>query len=95
MCGVDSAHAMDASAGGSGGAAEVDLWRGGSVEAAGGAEEELTQVGCAANDVAADEVGVHGLKRGGGEDVTGEDTVAEARGEALDLGFEAWEHVLG
>lgn len=60
---------------------------------AGGAEEELAEVECAAVDVAADEVFVHGLEGLGRGDVAGENAVAEAGGEALDLGFDAIGHV--
>ena len=90
--GVGSAHAVDAAAGRGGGGAEVDVRRGGAVLAAGGAEEELAEIHGAADDVAADEVGVHGFERGGGRNVAGEDAVAEAGGEALDLLLDALEH---
>lgn len=93
--GVGSAHAVDAAAGRGGGGTEVDVRRGGAVLAAGGAEEDLAQVHSAADDVTADEVGVHGFERGGRGDVAGEDAVAEAGGEALDLGFDAGERSVG
>ena len=86
---------MDAAAGRGGGRAEVNVWRGGAVLAPGGAEEELAKIVGAATYVATDEVGVHGFERGGRGDVAGENGRAEAGGEALDLGFEAFEGGVG
>jgi len=91
--GVGSAHAVDAAAGRSGRGAEVDAGRGGAVLVVGGAEEELAEVDGPTADVATDEVGVHGFEGGWGGDVAGEDAVAEAGGETLDLGLDAREHV--
>jgi len=53
--GVGSAHAVDAAAGWGGGGAEVDIRRGGAVLAAGGTEDELAKIICAADNVAADQ----------------------------------------
>src|SRR6202035_2177800 len=73
--------------------ADVDIANGSGVVAPGGAEEELAQVHGAAGNVAADEVGVHCFQCGGSENAAGEDAIAEARCEALDLQFESFKHV--
>ena len=65
------------------------------VGAPGRAREELTQVGHARGDVAADEVGVVRFDVGGRQDRSREDAVAEPRREALDLTLDAVEHVGG
>ena len=74
-----------------GGAADVEPAHGRAVggERAHGAEEDLVERVAAAADVAADEVGVARLQVGGREHVAGEDALAKARGEALDLGLHA------
>jgi hypothetical protein len=92
---VVAAHAMHAGAGRGGGGAEIDAGRAGGVGAQRGAQEELAEGERAAGDVAAEEVGVQGLKSGGRRDVTRQNAVAEAGGEALDLGLNARGHVLG
>lgn len=63
--------------------------------APGGTKEELTKVEDATGNVAADEVGVHGLKVRGSENAASENAIAKTRGEALDLRFEGVEHVHG
>ncbi len=59
------------------------------------AEEKLAEVGGAAGDVTANEVGVHLFEGGGRKDAACENAVAESGSEALDLRFEGFEHVDG
>src|ERR1700679_2577149 len=87
-CGEVAAHAVDSAAGGRGGAAQIDAGVAGAIAAGGGAEEELGERHGAAGDVAAEEVGVPGGEGFGVAGAAGEDAVAEAGGEACDLGFD-------
>ena len=95
--GVVAAHAVDAAGWGGGGGAEEEAGIGGGVrvEAGDGAGEELAPVGHAADDIATDVVGVVGFHLEAVVGVGSEDGVAEAGGEAFDLGFDAGAHVEG
>src|ERR1700679_180431 len=83
-----SAHAVDAAAWRRRRTAQIDAWVAGSIAADGGAEEELGEGHVAAGDVAAEEVGVPGGEGFGVAGAAGEDAVAEAGGEAGDLGLD-------
>ena len=61
--------------------------------APGGTEKELAEIYGAAGDVAADQVRVHVLEGAWGKDAAGENAIAKAGGETLDLRFERIEHV--
>ena len=91
--GMVAAHAVDAAAGWGRRGAEEDLRDGGAVEGWGGAEEELARGHRAAGEIAADEVGVAGFEVGGEMDAAGENAVAEAGGEALDLGLDGFGYI--
>src|SRR5579859_2262738 len=93
--GMVAAHSVDSAAWRGGGGAEVDAWIRCGVTTPSGAEEELGYVHGTTGDVAADEVGIHCFQGGRGENVTGEDAIAEAGGETLDLGFEWLKHTDG
>ena len=58
-----------------------------------GAEKELAKIHEAAADVAAEEIGVHTFEIGGRKKAAGQDAVAEAGGETLDLILDGGEHV--
>lgn len=90
-------HAMHATTGRGGRGAEKKLLIrcGIRVEAQGGAGKELPEVLHAAINVAADVVGVVALQISRGGDMTGEDAVPKAGGEAFNLGFYALGHVKG
>ena len=90
-----AAHAVDTTAGRRGGRAKVEVGSGGAVLTGRGAEDKLSGRDGAAADVAADEVGVGSLEAGGRGDVASENGAGETGSEALDLGFEAREHVFG
>jgi len=92
---VVAAHAVDSTAGWRGRGAEIDVGCGGPVLAGCGAENKLPEGDGAAADVSTDEIGVGGFQSGGRGDVPGEHGTGEARGEALNLSFEAGEHVFG
>src|SRR5436190_979859 len=83
--GEEAAEAVDAGAGGRGGGAEEEGGVRGRVEAGGGAEERLHEGHGAAGDVAADVVGVVPLDVGRSELAAGENAIAKAGGEPLDL----------
>src|SRR6266849_3218650 len=93
--GVVAAHAVDSGAGRRGGRAEVNVAGGRGVMPPRRAEEKLAEVGGAAGNVAADEVGVHLFESGGRKDAACENAVAESGSEALDLCLEGFEHVDG
>src|SRR5579859_7074138 len=93
FCGVVAAHSVDSGAGRCGRGAEINVAGGGGVVAPRGTEEKLAEVGGAAGNVAADEVGIHFFERGGGKDAAGENAIAKSGSEALDLRFEGLEHV--
>ena len=90
-----AAHPVDAGAGRGGGGAEKEPGVGGGVgiRPGHGPREHLAQVLHAADDVAADVVGVVVREIGGRGRVHGEDRVAEARGKALDLVEDGAGHV--
>src|ERR1035437_8786673 len=89
---VRSTHTMHAASGRGRGRAQIDVRGRGAVLTPGGAEDERAKVDRPAADVAAYEIGVHRFEFGWGRDAAREDAAAEARGEALDLAFEAVEH---
>ena len=90
---VIAAHAMNASAGRSGGRADVDIARRSGVAAPGRPKQRLTKVERSPTDIAAHKIRVHGLKIGGREDASRQNAVAETRSEAFNLIFEFFEHV--
>src|ERR1035438_5176006 len=84
---------MDSAAGRGGGTAEVQSGEGRTIEAPGGAEEELADIERAAIEIAADEVGIVVFHGGGAENVAAQDALPEAGGEALHLGLNGIGHV--
>src|SRR5262245_1266812 len=93
--GEGAAEVVDAGARGSGGGAEIDRRIGSSVEADRGAEKGLKEGHGAAGDVAADVVGVVMLDGGGVQLAAGEDAIAEAGGETLNLVLDRVSHIDG
>lgn len=95
--GVPAAHAVNASAGrrGTGTEEKAGIGRGVGIEAGERAEEELREVVLAAGHVAADHGGIVGFQLLRAARVAGEDAIAEAGGEAFDLGLDARGHVDG
>ena len=84
---------MDSAAGWGGSTAEVQSGEGRTIEAPGGAEEELADIERAAIEIAADEVGIVAFHGGGAEKVAAQNALSEARGEALHLGLNGIGHV--
>ena len=93
LCGVVATHAVDASTRGSGRGTDVDVagWRG--VMAPSWTEEELAEIDGAAGDIASDQVRVHILEGARRKNAAGENAIAEAGGEPLDLRFEGLQHI--
>lgn len=58
-----------------------------------GTKQELPQINRAAADIAAHQVRVHAFERRRSENSPRQNTIAETRRKALDLGFQAWQHV--
>src|SRR5260370_37749665 len=85
MGGVVAAHAVDSGAGRRGGRAEVNVAGGRGVMPPCRAEEKLAEVGGAAGNVTANEVGVHLFESGGRKDAGCQDAGAATRGEKLAL----------
>ena len=56
-------------------------------------KQKLTNVQSSATDIASHEIGVHALEIGGRKNAPGQDAVAEAGSEALDLIFQFLQHV--
>ena len=85
---VEAIHAVRPRAGGRGGRADVDAGDAGGVgvEGEAWADHHLDRAVGAGDDVAADVVGVGGLDLGGGAGRRGDDPLAQAGREALDLG---------
>ena len=60
-----------------------------------GTKEKLAEIHGAAGNIATDEVRVHVFEGTWGENASGENAIAKTGGEALDLGFQDWQHVHG
>jgi hypothetical protein len=95
--GIESAHAVDTSAGWGGARAEPYVgmrsakWR----ETEGGAREQLAEIVRAATDITTDQAWVSRLHIRALQNVTFEYTIAESRRESLDLCFDSCAHVEG
>src|SRR3954470_21769808 len=90
---METAHSMYSAAGRRGSTAEEDTGKGGAVEAARRAEEELAQVDCSAVEIAANQIRIMNFQGGGAGDMAAQNALPEAGGEALHLSFNSIRHI--